>query len=703
MIKVNWNKINDNKNDKLVVNLKGNSDIIEGDVIIIPDEKTKGNHNHEKQHNKKEDIFSIFHNHHDHNHNHSHEDDIHIHHHDRHDSNKEDLKYEILPLLIGLLIFADEIIISILYNAKLLMITLYLTSYLILGYNVLISTFLNLKKKNFFDENFLMTLATIGSFTMGEYSEAVGVVLFFRIGELFEEYAVSQSRKALTEVSKLKVEEADVFIDGEFKRINSDQIKIGDILRIKVGERIAVDGIIESGETKMDTSAVNGEPILLSVKKGDKVFSGFINLSETCTLKAIATASESMISKIANAVEDASASKPKINRFITRFAKIYTPSVIIIALLTAIIPSFITGEWNKWIYSGLTFLVISCPCALVLSVPLAYFSGIGVASKLGILFKGANVIEALGNVKVIIFDKTGTLTNGKFDITEIKSYGSINEEELLSLCGSCEQNSSHPIAESITDYCKKKNIKLVMPEKAKEIAGRGIIAIINNKNILCGNEKLLNENDIHFIKKDNPIGCIVYIAIDKKLEGRIIVSDSAKKSAYLSILELKQMGIKTAIFTGDKSENAQSMANHLGIDLAKGDLLPKGKLSELLYIRKENGNVMFVGDGLNDGPVLAGADVGGAMYNGSDLALTVADVVFMNSEPESIVKAKKIADTTQFISYENICLTLIIKGIILLLGLIGHPNMWLAVFADSGTSVLLILNSIRLMNKRKYR
>ena len=548
-----------------------------------------------------------------------------------------------------------------------------------------------------------MTLATIGSFTMGEYSEAVGVVLFFRIGELFEEYAVSQSRKALTEVSKLKVEEADVFIDGEFKRINSDQIKIGDILRIKVGERIAVDGIIESGETKMDTSAVNGEPILLSVKKGDKVFSGFINLSETCTLKALSTASESMISKIANAVEDASASKPKINRFITRFAKIYTPSVIAIALLTAIIPSFITGEWNKWIYSGLTFLVISCPCALVLSVPLAYFSGIGVASKLGILFKGANVIEALGNVKVIVFDKTGTLTNGKFAITEIKSYGNIKEEELLSLCGSCEQNSSHPIAESITDYCKKKNIKLIIPEKAKEIAGRGIIAIINNKNILCGNEKLLNENDIQFIKKDNPIGCIVYIAIDKKLEGRIIVSDSAKKSAYLSILELKQMGIKTALFTGDKSENAQSMANHLGIDLAKGDLLPKGKLSELLYIRKENGNVMFVGDGLNDGPVLAGADVGGAMYNGSDLALTVADVVFMNSEPESIVKAKKIADTTQFISYENICLTLIIKGIILLLGLIGHPNMWLAVFADSGTSVLLILNSIRLMNKRKYR
>ena len=369
---------------------------------------------------------------------------------------KKDLKYEAIPFLIGSLIFFDAIIISQLYEAKFLIITLYCLSYIILGYNVIKSTLTGLKNKNIFDENFLMTLATIGSFALGEYSEAVGVVLFFRIGELLEEYAVSQSRKAITDVSKLKVEEADVLINGSFKRVRSNEIKVGDIILIKVGERLAVDGIIESGKSKMDTSAVNGEPIQLAVKKGDKVYSGFINLSEVLTLKATACASESMISKIANAVKDASASKPKINRFMTRFSNIYTPLVISISLLTAIIPSFITGNWKKWIYSALTFLVISCPCALVLSIPLAYFSGIGVASKLGILFKGGNVIEVLGEVKTIVFDKTGTLTNGIFAITETKSYGKMTEKELLFICGSCEQNSKHPIAESITEYCRKK-------------------------------------------------------------------------------------------------------------------------------------------------------------------------------------------------------------------------------------------------------
>lgn len=699
MLKEKDNKANENIKVKLVA-----QNNLEDNIIIVPDDSTNihQNINDEPQFNNKLDIFAEY----NHENSHSEEKSEHFHSHDNehhHHHHKEDLKYEILPLLMGLLFFADAILINQLYNAKYLIITLYITSYLILGYNVIKSTLMGLKNKKFLDENFLMTLATIGSFALGEYSEAVGVVLFFRIGELFEEYAVSQSRKAITEVSKLKVEEADVFVNGQFKRIHSNKIKIGDILLIKVGERLAVDGIIESGESKMDTSAVNGEPVQLFVKKGDKVFSGFINLSETFTLRATATASDSMISKIANAVKEASSSKPRINRFITRFANIYTPVVISIALITAIVPSFITGNWNKWIYSSLTFLVISCPCALVLSVPLAYFSGIGVASKLGILFKGGKVIEILSKVKVIVFDKTGTLTNGIFTIADIKSYGKMKEEELLFICGSCEQNSTHPIAQSITDHCKRKNIKFHNPEKLKEISGRGISAILNNKNILCGNEKLLNDNNISIIDKDIPIGCLVYIAIDNKLEGRIIVSDGIKKTSSTAVNQLKNMGIKTAIFTGDKSENAQSIAYHLGIDLAKGDLLPKGKLAELDYIRKKNGIVMFVGDGFNDGPVLAGADVGGAMYNGSDLALSVADVVFMNSEPEAIVKAKLIADKTLFISYQNIILTFIIKGIILLFGLLGYPNMWMAAFADSGTSFLLILNSIRVMNKNNYK
>jgi Cd2+/Zn2+-exporting ATPase len=701
MIKNNENKISGDIGVELVSKIKESSNNIEGDVIIIPNDNSHiyGNHNFENDTNNFRFKFGKSS---DSHHNHYNEQFHFNEHHHHHHNHKGELKNEMLPFLIGVLIFGDALLCSYLYDAKFLTIILYASSYLILGYNILLSTMSNLKNSNFFDENFLMTLATFGSFALGEYSEAVGVVLFFRIGELFEEYAISKSKKAITDVAKLKVEEADVLIDGEFKRIHSDKIKIGDILRIKVGERIAVDGIIESGDTKMDTSAVNGEPILLSVKQGDKVFSGFINISEICTLKAIDIVANSMISKIANAVEDASSKKPKIDRVITRFSKIYTPIVILTALITSIVPSIITGNWKKWIYSGLTFLVISCPCAFVLSVPLAFFSGIGAASKMGILFKGGNAIEALGKVKVIVFDKTGTLTNGIFSITDVKSYGNIKERDLLSICGSCEQNSTHPIAESITDYCKKNEIKIFSLDKVKEIAGRGISAIYNGKDLLCGNEKLMSENNILIPDKDKTLGCLVYIAINNKIEGRIIVSDCAKKTSLSSISQLKEMGIKTSMLTGDKSENANAMANYLGMDSFKGDLLPEGKLAEIEKIRLENGEVMFVGDGINDGPVLAGADVGGAMYNGSDLALVAADAVFMNSEPESIVKAKKIAEKTLVISYENIIFALLIKGFILLLGIFGHPNMWLAVFADSGSGVLLILNSIRVLNIKNY-
>lgn len=699
--------------DELVTKINDKKTGKEGEVIIVSDSisnlnnssidynsylnnnnKLTNEYHHDQLHNQDDDEH---HDHqHEHGHGHNHNLNIHNLHHSHHLNNKE-LKKQIIPFFIGLLIFADAVLCSKLYDSKILTLILYIISYLIIGHNVLLSTIFNLKNKKFFDENFLMTLATIGSFILEEYSEAVGVVLFFRIGEIFEEYAVIQSRKAITNVSKLKVEEVEILIDGEFTKIHSNKIKIGDILRIKVGDRIAVDGIIESGETKMDTSAVNGEPMHLTVKKDDKVFSGFINLTETCTLKAIATVSDSMISKISKAVKDASSSKPKIDRFITRFSKIYTPTVIIIALLTAIIPSLITHNWRKWIYSGLTFLVISCPCAFVLSIPLAYFSGIGAASRLGILFKGGNVIESLGKVKVVVFDKTGTLTNGNFSVTNIKIYDDLNEERLLSICGSCEQNSNHPIAESITNYCKQNKIKLFIPEKIKEIPGRGIYALMNGKTILCGNEKLMSENKIKIPENNISLGCLVYIAIENKIKGSVIVSDTAKKSAASSVFQLKKMGVKVSMLTGDKSDNAIRMANYLGIEWAKGDLLPDGKLAEIEIIRKENGPVMFVGDGFNDGPVLAGADVGGAMYHGSDLALVAADVVFMNSEPETIVKAKKIADKTLLISYENIFFALLIKGVILIIGFLGYANMWMAVFADSGTGVLLILNSIRIL------
>lgn len=623
----------------------------------------------------------------EHKHSHSHGDD-----------------HGLILLLIGIAVFVAAIILEHTLDIFPITLGVYIAAYLILGFNILKSTFKNIKAGNFFDENFLMTVATIGAFALGDFTEAVGVVLFFRIGEFFEDFAVAKSRKAITDVASLKVEEADVLVNGEFVRTPSEYIKVGDILRIKAGERIAADGIVESGTSRIDTSAVNGEPVPMSVRKGDKIMSGCINLNEMFTLRVTAAADDSMISKIARAVEDASAEKPQIDRFITRFAKVYTPIVIAAAVLTAIVPSLITGDWSKWIYSALTFLVISCPCALVLSVPLAYFSGIGASSKLGILFKGGNSIEALGKVKAIAFDKTGTLTDGTFSVTKVECFGNADENALLTICGSCEQGSTHPVAESITSYCREKNLALVSPEKSEELAGRGVSSELNSKKILCGNERLMAENGIKLPANLAPTsGSVVYVAVDGNAVGRVVVSDTIKKTSRDAMKKLRALGIKTAMFTGDKKENAEIAANELGIDIVRAELLPDGKLEEIRKLRSEYGSVMFVGDGINDGPVLAGADVGGAMQSGSDLALEAADAVFMNSEPEAVVTAKKIANKTLRISYENIIFALAIKAVVLVLGLLGHPNMWLAVFADSGTAMLLILNSIRILRTKNYR
>lgn len=609
---------------------------------------------------------------------------------------------EYVPLITGIILFVLALVTKRFTAIKILPVLLFVGAYLTLGFNVIKSAVKNVGSKNFFDENFLMTVATVGAFILGEYAEAVGVVLFFRIGELFENYAVSKSRKAITGIAGLKADYADILTDGEFVRTPAENIQIGDILRIKAGERIAVDGIVESGSSRIDTSAVNGEPVPLTVRTGDEILSGCINLSETFELRATATAENSMISKIAEAVEDASSSKPKIDRFITRFSKIYTPAVLATAVLTAVIPSIITGNWHKWIYSALTFLVISCPCALVLSVPLAYFSGIGVASKLGILFKGGSAIEALAGVKTIAFDKTGTLTNGSFTVTDVRTFGETTTENLLKMCVSCEQSSTHPVAESIVKYCNEKSIKADSPEKVTELAGRGISAVINGEKVLCGNRRLMEENNTDVPEYDSD-GSIVYVSAGGTVKGIITVSDTVKKTSAETISALKSMGIRTAMLTGDKSDNASVIGEKLGIDYVKGDLMPDGKLREIENIRRQNGSVMFIGDGINDAPVLAGADVGGAMQNGSDLALEASDAVFMNSEPETVVKAKKIADRTLAVAYQNIVFALLIKAVVLIAGLVGHPNMWLAVFADSGTAMLLILNSIKILSAKKYR
>ena len=659
-------------------------------------------HDHEHEHHHGEHCECG----HDHEHEHHHgehcecgHDHAHEHHHE-HSSEKA----EFIPLIAGVVFFAAAVAVHHLTGLLPLAIALYVTAYIILGLNVLKATVKNILAGNFFDENFLMTIATLGAFALGEYAEAVGVVLFFRIGEMFEDIAVAKSRKAITDVAELRVDEADVLRDGEFVRIDSDDIEVGDILRIKVGERIAVDGVVASGSSRIDTSAVNGEPVPVTVNEGDRIFSGCINISSAFELRAEAVADDSMISKIARAVEDASAEKPQIDRFITRFSKVYTPFVIAVAVLTAVVGSLLTGDWQKWIYSALTFLVISCPCALVLSVPLAYFSGIGAASKLGILFKGGNSLEALGKVKAVAFDKTGTLTDGSFSVTEVNSFGSFDKTELLRLCGSCEQISTHPVAESIAAYCRENDIHLSDPENASEIAGRGVEAKVDGKIVLCGNMKMMSENKVAVPETSaDVIGTAVYIAVDGKSEGMILVSDTVKKSSEGAVKSLRDMGIASAMFTGDVPETAEKVGNKLGVDIAKGGLLPDEKLAELGRLREKYGPVMFVGDGINDAPVLAGADVGGAMQSGADLALEAADAVFMSSEPDSVVTAKRIADKTLCISYENIIFALAVKAAVLMLGLIGHPNMWLAVFADSGTAMLLILNSIRALNTKKYK
>ncbi len=711
-------KIKGELTDELLAEINRIAGKIEAGVSIVP--LNAGSHHHEHEHHSHgEDCCCGHEHHHEHEH-HSHGEDCccgHEHHHEHEHERRSEtaahepqhahesgIKKELIPLILGIVIFAAALAVHHTLHILPLSLGLFGAAYLLLGYNVIIATFKNIRVGNFFDENFLMTVATVGAFILGEYSEAVGVVLFFKIGELFEDYAVARSRKAITDVAALRVDEAEVFRNGGFVRVDSDEIEVGDILRIKAGERIAADGVVESGESRIDTSAVNGEPVPVTVRTGDKVMSGCINLSETFTLKATAAASESMISKIAQAVEDASAEKPKIDRFITRFSKIYTPIVIAVAVLTAVVGSIVTGDVGKWIYSALTFLVISCPCALVLSVPLAYFSGIGAASKLGILFKGGDSIEALGKIKSVIFDKTGTLTNGSFTVTEITSCGRLSENELLRICGSCEQVSSHPVAESIAAKCGEQKIILSSPEKSGELAGRGVYAEIGGNTVLCGNEKLMKEKNV--VIPDMPetaFGSVVYVAVNGRAEGRIIVSDSVKKTSKNAVAELKGMGIHTAMLTGDKPENAAVIGRELGVDFAKGGLMPDEKLSELNKIREQKGSVMFVGDGINDAPVLAGADIGGAMQSGADLALEAADAVFMSSEPAAIVSAKKIADKTMRISYQNIIFALAIKAAVLVLGLIGHPNMWLAVFADSGVAMLLILNSVRALNVKGLR
>lgn len=616
----------------------------------------------------------------------------------REEKKKESKKSEIISIGMGAILFFAGIILD--DKIEMLPSVLFVLSYLILGGKIVLTAGKNLLKGRIFDENFLMSLATLAAFVIGEFSEAVGVMLFYRIGELFEHIAVERSRSQIMEAVDLRPEVVNKVIGENVEIIPSEEAQVGDIVLVRAGDRIPLDSVIVEGESQIDTSAVTGEPVPIEVKAGEKVTSGCVNLTGVLKIKVEKVLEDSMVSRILHSVENAASSKPKIDRFITKFARVYTPFVVTLALATAIIPSLFTGNWEHWIYTAITFLVISCPCALVLSVPLAFFSGIGAGSKRGILFKGGLALEALKDVKQVVVDKTGTITEGNFALQKcVVMEGT--EEDLLRLAGNCEMISTHPIGNSIVNAGKEREIKLERPHKAEEISGKGIRAVLKEGEVLCGNRSLMEENQIdlgEYEKKS--YGTEVLVALNGKFIGYLVIADTIKEDAVSAVRQIKKENVDITMLTGDAKKSADAIAREVGIENVYAQLLPQDKLEKLQQIRKGKGAVMFVGDGINDAPVLAGADVGAAMGNGADVAIEVADVVFMSSSVEAIPTSIRIAKQTGKIAMQNVVFALAIKALVMVLGLLGFANMWLAVFADTGVAMLCVLNAIRILYKK---
>ena len=572
---------------------------------------------------------------------------------------------------------------------------LYVAAYLVLGLEILKTAGKNLIKGHMLDENFLMSLATLGAFAIGEFLEAVGVMLFYRVGQWFEEKAVARSRSQIMAAVDLRPEEVTRLRDGKTERIPAAEAQVGDELVVRPGDRIPLDGIVVSGESRIDTAPITGEPVPVRVIPGESVISGCVNTTGQLTIRVEKPLSESMVTRILNAVENAAASKPKIDRFITRFARIYTPIVVTLAALTAVVPPLITGDWGYWVYTALSFLVMSCPCALVLSVPLAFFSGIGAGSKKGILFKGGASMEAMAAIKAVALDKTGTLTKGDFAVRSVEG-----GDEILALCAGCEQHSTHPIAQSILEHAREKGLALPKAERLQELPGRGISAVVDGKTVLCGNALLLEENGVAVEAHDSD-ATLVLVAVDGVFRGRIEIADTLKAGAADGIMALRKLGITTAMLTGDNGQTAQAVAEKLGLDEVHARLLPEQKLEVLRSVRERRGTTMFVGDGINDAPVLAGADVGAAMGSGADAAIEAADVVFMTGDVGAIPESLAIARRTRAIAWQNVWFALAIKVVVMVLGLCGFASMWMAVFADSGVAMLCVLNAIRLLYRKK--
>ncbi len=619
------------------------------------------------------------------------------------DGDDDDVKVELIKIATGAFVFICGVVCQKYLNVMpAVYIALFVVSYIILGGEVVLKAVKNLFRGKLFDENFLMSIATIGAFATGEYPEAVGVMLFYEIGELFEDIAVGKSRKQIMEAVDMRPEVVR-YIDGDnVIELDPEEIEIGDIIEVRPGDRIPLDGVVVKGDSRIDTSAVTGEPVPVGVKEGSEVVSGCVNMSGLIYVKVEKLLEESMVSRILEAVENAAASKPKIDRFISKFARIYTPIVVFAALATAVIPSLITGNWHYWVYTALTFLVISCPCALVLSVPLAFFAGIGAGSKKGILFKGGVSLESLAEVKAVVMDKTGTVTEGNFKVAQIVSDGDYAEDRILAFAGAAESRSTHPIATSIMEEVKKRRLEIPEVKDIKEISGKGMEVTLDDGMLLCGNVELLTMKGIEVPSKAKEIyGTEVLLAFNEKYIGYIVINDKIKSDSKQAISDIKRYGLWTAMLTGDAKKNAEMVAKEAGIDICYAKQLPQDKLNNLSKIREEKGAVMFVGDGINDAPVLAGADVGAAMGSGADAAIEAADVVFMNSRLLAIPESIKIAKKTKAIAMQNVIGALVIKALVMVLGFAGIASMWMAVFADSGVAMICVLNSVRILFGKK--
>ena len=610
-----------------------------------------------------------------------------------------------VKIIISAILFVLALVIP--FSNELINNGLFIISYLVVGSEILKKAVRNIFRGKVFDENFLMAVATIGAFAIGEFPEAVAVMLFYQVGELFQSYAVDKSRKSIASLMDIRPDYANIEKDGKVEKVDPDEVKIGDIIIVKTGEKIPLDGVVVDGTSSLDTMALTGESVPRVVKTEDEVLSGCINKDGLLKIRVTKEFGESTVSKILDLVENASSKKSKSENFITKFAKYYTPTVVIIAVLLAFRPPIILKDFSTfsvWLYRALSFLVVSCPCALVISIPLSFFGGIGGASKMGILIKGSNYLEALANTETVVFDKTGTLTEGIFEVQDIYAEG-IEKDELLRIVAHAENYSNHPIAKSVKKaYNKEIDEKII--KNPQELSGKGIWAKIDEKDILVGNEKLMLEEKIDF-KKCDEVGTILYVAIDKKYVGYVLIADKIKQDSPKTIRELKAMNIKeTVMLTGDKKEVGEYVAKKLNMDKVYTELLPDGKVEkveELLKQKSEKGKLVFVGDGINDAPVLTISDIGVAMGGlGSDAAIEAADIVIMTDETSKISKAINLSKKTMRIVRENIIFAIFVKIAVLVLTAFGASTMWEAVFADVGVSVIAIINALRMLNIKKF-